>query len=374
MPSRRQPPPVSSRRLTGVPRRGVVLTDPAGRCYIAAFPEQDGGGLVLDGTGGFVPLPPAGGSGDVVGPAGAVDERIAVYDGVTGKLIKDGGMTIADILGLIGAGGGGDVIGPASSVDNRITTFDGVTGKVIQDSGVLLADLATLAGWTATIVPYANASGVLTSNVNNLAYDAVTNRLGVNHSPPDYPLDVRGTPVDIGYIAQFRPAGTGSCYIQAISVGLNEQAGFTFEHSTNGVQWRMGVLGDNGGPNFMRWSAHASAGPFYNHTVFYVSPNSMNMLLASDHSKDVTTGERCFVLEAETAPTAVAADTVALYAKEVDGSVELFAMNEANVETQLTPAAGSSDPLYYEPLTDGDLTQPELVFALGDVIMVAVYS
>lgn len=35
--------------------------------------------------------------GAVVGPASAVNERIAVFDSTTGKLIKDGGMSIADI-------------------------------------------------------------------------------------------------------------------------------------------------------------------------------------------------------------------------------------------------------------------------------------
>lgn len=41
-----------------------------------------------------------GGSGDVVGPSSAVDNDIAVFDGTTGKLIKDGGMTIAQILAI----------------------------------------------------------------------------------------------------------------------------------------------------------------------------------------------------------------------------------------------------------------------------------
>lgn len=40
---------------------------------------------------------PASGTGDVVGPASAVDERIAVFDGTTGKLIKDGGATVASL-------------------------------------------------------------------------------------------------------------------------------------------------------------------------------------------------------------------------------------------------------------------------------------
>ena len=38
------------------------------------------------------------GTGDVVGPVGATDEDIAVYDGATGKKVKDGGKTIAETL------------------------------------------------------------------------------------------------------------------------------------------------------------------------------------------------------------------------------------------------------------------------------------
>ncbi|MGB3044531.1 MAG: hypothetical protein WBB98_15230 [Xanthobacteraceae bacterium] len=36
--------------------------------------------------------------GAVIGPASATDARIAVFDGTTGKLLKDGGSTIADIV------------------------------------------------------------------------------------------------------------------------------------------------------------------------------------------------------------------------------------------------------------------------------------
>lgn len=38
-----------------------------------------------------------GGSGDVVGPGSAVADRIAVFDGATGKLLKDGGLTVSDL-------------------------------------------------------------------------------------------------------------------------------------------------------------------------------------------------------------------------------------------------------------------------------------
>lgn len=40
----------------------------------------------------------SGGSGDVTGPSGATADNIAVFDGVTGKLIKDGGSNIASVI------------------------------------------------------------------------------------------------------------------------------------------------------------------------------------------------------------------------------------------------------------------------------------
>ena len=122
-------------------------------------------------------------TGDVVGPASSVNNDIALFDGTTGKLIKDSGVTLASkqdtlvsgtsiktvnsnsLLGagdvavqptlvsgtniktvngnsLLGSGdiaiaGTGDVVGPASSVTNRLVSFDGTTGKLIKDSGKL---------------------------------------------------------------------------------------------------------------------------------------------------------------------------------------------------------------------------------------------
>ena len=48
--------------------------------------------------------------------------------------------------GIISSGGGGgDVTGPALSVDNDIVLFNGITGKVIKDSSSKLADFASVA-------------------------------------------------------------------------------------------------------------------------------------------------------------------------------------------------------------------------------------
>lgn len=83
----------------------------------------------------------------------------------------------------ITGGGGGDVVGPASSVNNAVALFDGTTGKLLKDGGVLgsaaftastdyataaqgaLADTATQPGDLATVATtgaYSDLSGLPT--------------------------------------------------------------------------------------------------------------------------------------------------------------------------------------------------------------------
>ena len=62
--------------------------------------------------------------------------------------VLEDGVDAASFRAAIGAsgGGGGDVTGPASAVDDRIATFDGATGKLIQDSGTTLSDISSALG------------------------------------------------------------------------------------------------------------------------------------------------------------------------------------------------------------------------------------
>ncbi len=61
------------------------------------------------------------------------------------NIISGAPLTIIPSLSLVGAGSssGGDVYGPASSVDNRVAFFDGTTGKLIKDSGLTLSGVNT---------------------------------------------------------------------------------------------------------------------------------------------------------------------------------------------------------------------------------------
>lgn len=57
----------------------------------------NGAMMVWTGSGGWDPIGGGGGTGDVTGPASSVNDSVAVFNGTTGKIIKDGGKTIAQI-------------------------------------------------------------------------------------------------------------------------------------------------------------------------------------------------------------------------------------------------------------------------------------
>ena len=81
----------TSRTINGVPLTSNITID--------TLPSQTGNNgkyLTTDGT--IASWATVAGSGDVTGPASAITDRIATFNGITGKLIKDGGKTIAIVL------------------------------------------------------------------------------------------------------------------------------------------------------------------------------------------------------------------------------------------------------------------------------------
>lgn len=93
--------------------------------------------------------------GAVIGPASVTDGHIAVFDGTTGKLIKDSGVPVA---------GTGDVVGPGSATDGHIALFDGTTGKLIKNGGApATGTTITVASGAKALATGAISSGAATS-------------------------------------------------------------------------------------------------------------------------------------------------------------------------------------------------------------------
>jgi hypothetical protein len=99
--------------------------------------------------------PPTAGTGDVVGPAAAVANRIAVFNGVTGKLLADGGQTIADLAALPAATKLDDLTAPDDNTDlNASMTAHGLLKKLsnvstqyMSGTGVWSAPGASASQW-----------------------------------------------------------------------------------------------------------------------------------------------------------------------------------------------------------------------------------
>lgn len=76
--------------------------------------------------------------------------------------------------------GGGDVVGPASSVDANIALFDGITGKLIQDAGINLSEIIEEdpGPGVGLIESGAGVSPIVLKNLKNGAGTKVTNNTG----------------------------------------------------------------------------------------------------------------------------------------------------------------------------------------------------
>lgn len=89
------------------------------------------------------------GTGDVIGPAGAVADRVVLFNGTTGKLIKDSGLTLSgsntgDQTTITGNAGSATKLATSRTING--VSFDG-TGNITVT--VTSAQIATALGYTA---------------------------------------------------------------------------------------------------------------------------------------------------------------------------------------------------------------------------------
>lgn len=89
---------------------------------------------------------------------------LAGYTGNATDVLK-GNATWGSVAGT------GDVVGPASAVTNRVVAFDGTTGKLVKDSGVLVADVVVTTDPRMTNARTPTAHTHPESDITNLVAD-----------------------------------------------------------------------------------------------------------------------------------------------------------------------------------------------------------
>lgn len=126
------------------------VQQPVGSFIFARRAQNSNGDGVLIVSPSYAESSGGGGDGDVVGPNSSTDSTITVFSGATGKIIKEptdpilannqqikNGAPGTDpndfaTVSQISAGSG-DVVGPPSATNNAFAVFDGTTGKLIKN-------------------------------------------------------------------------------------------------------------------------------------------------------------------------------------------------------------------------------------------------
>lgn len=109
-------------------------------------------------------------SGHITTPSNPAAGKTKMYFKSDNKLYK---LTSGGVETEVGAGSG-DFVGPASSTDNAVCRFDGTTGKLAQNSGVTISDsdILTAVGLNASNLTASRV--VVTDGSKNLASSSVS--------------------------------------------------------------------------------------------------------------------------------------------------------------------------------------------------------
>lgn len=125
--------------------------------------------------------------------------------GMTGDILCGAGLTCASGTISVGGVGTGDVVGPASSVNSNIAVFNGVTGKLIADSGVSVSlitnTITALSGDVTAAGPGSVIATLATVNAN-------VGSFGSSTSIPNFTVNAKGLITAAGSNVVIAPAGT----------------------------------------------------------------------------------------------------------------------------------------------------------------------
>lgn len=154
-------------------------------------------------------------------------------------------VTAQDIANLASGGpSSGDVVGPSSSVANRIVLFDGTTGKLIKDSGFLISDLQadsvtdiTISAGTATVNCNTGKNKTFTLSMTANATLAVSSLAGagkVTEFEMQITQDATGSRI-LTLPSAFKALGGSDTAIASAANSVTVLSAKTFD---NGTTWR----------------------------------------------------------------------------------------------------------------------------------------
>jgi hypothetical protein len=134
-----------------------------------------------------VPGPPGAsgaGTGNVNGPAGAVADRIATYNGTSGTVIKDGGKLVSELALASHTHTASQITDFAEAVDDRtaalIQNGTGITWAYDDTAGTLTPTVSAAGGYTDEQVDDRVAALLVAGTNITLNYNDVANSLTIN--------------------------------------------------------------------------------------------------------------------------------------------------------------------------------------------------
>ncbi len=193
-----------------------------------------------DPSGNFIPVSAAhplpvtaagGGSGDVVGPVSATDGAVAVFDGTSGKLLKNGATP------NIGAAGGTSLGLSGALTAGGLASFTAVNPTVAFGAGNGAAAGARWNPWTATNYNWQIDNGITSSGTLNIAPSTAVG--GNTYTTPEVIIATTGVTLLhnlSGTSLSMSGAGTFGTDVESTTVG----SGFIVK-SPNGTRYRLGV-------------------------------------------------------------------------------------------------------------------------------------
>lgn len=180
------------------------------------------------------------------------ENRVTVLGGVTDDSAQEVKMLRVDPatgrlkVSAIG-GAGGDVTGPAAAVDNNIAVFDGITGKIIKDGGATIASKQD-----ALTFGIANTNAVKIDAVdvadNDYAKFTANGLEGRSYAEVKQDLALEGTELkstgEAGGTKFLREDGDGTCSWQTVAGGTDEKVKYDAGDPTAGYVADKVVAGD----------------------------------------------------------------------------------------------------------------------------------